>query len=208
MSVPKGSAEQAIREATIAKLRDWYPNARIVHELNVDGGDTRADLAAITPDTLILVELKSQADTLERLNEQVRRFARCAHQVIVCTHTRFDYNDVRRAAAESIPFWRYDGTNVDTSWYQPYEYRRHPWSLAMLELLWADELRALCGALQVSVGKREARRPMINEIIRLCRAPEIEEGVCRALRRRKFVTADEVATAKAAHSDTPANPLT
>lgn len=189
MSVPKGAAEQAIRRAAEAKLREWYPGARIIHELNVDTGDVRADLAAVTNDTLVLVELKSEADTLDRLPEQVRRFGRVAHQVIICASDKFGpyYNWPGR---DGWPCWTFDGQNIDVNYNRPYDGKRHPWSMLMLQLLWASELRQLCGRLSVSVGKREPRTPMINEIIRLCRAPEIEAGVCRALRERRFVAAD------------------
>ena len=189
MSVPKGSAEQAIRRAAEAKLREWYPSARIIHELNVDTGDVRADLAAVTDDTLVLVELKSEADTLDRLPEQVRRYGRVAHQVIVCAHEKFGpYYEWKMG--ERWPCWSFDGTSIDVNHTMLYEGRRNPWSMLMLQLLWAAELRLLCGQLNVSVGKREPRIPMINEIIRLCRAPEIEAGVCRMLRERKFAAAD------------------
>ncbi|MFC5346248.1 hypothetical protein ACETK8_15690 [Brevundimonas staleyi] len=64
-------AEARIRDKAEIFLRRHWPDARIVHEFEVGGA--RLDLAAITEDRLILVEIKSEKDTLSRLDNQVRR---------------------------------------------------------------------------------------------------------------------------------------
>ena len=66
-------AEKRLRDKAEGLLREIYPDARIVHEFQVGGA--RLDIAAITPDRIILVEIKSELDTLDRLPSQLR-FAR------------------------------------------------------------------------------------------------------------------------------------
>jgi hypothetical protein len=84
------SAEREIREAVIARFRELLPGARIVHELNVDGqGSNRVDLAAITSDRLILCEIKSEKDTIERIAEQVHAFGPCCHALVVAAHEKW-----------------------------------------------------------------------------------------------------------------------
>lgn len=63
-------AEKRIREKAERLLRQHWPGARIVHEFDLCG--VRLDLAAITEDRLILLEIKSELDTLSRLERQVR----------------------------------------------------------------------------------------------------------------------------------------
>lgn len=63
-------AEKRIREKAERLLRQHWPDARIVHEFDLCG--VRLDLAAITEDRLILLEIKSELDTLSRLERQVR----------------------------------------------------------------------------------------------------------------------------------------
>lgn len=69
------AAEARIREKAERLLRQHFPDARIVHEFDLGG--VRLDLAAITEDRLVLVEIKSENDTLSRLENQVR----CASQI-------------------------------------------------------------------------------------------------------------------------------
>lgn len=67
----------------------------------------------------------------------------------------------------------------------------------MLNLLWRAELEHVCFSMRVSVGKRPTRFAMIDELMRLCRAPELEIAVLAQLRDRQFAT-DDVAIAREA----------
>lgn len=81
--------EQAIRIDVVARLRELLPDPRIVHELNVAGqGTNRIDVAAITTDVIVGVEIKSQKDTLKRLDAQWAAFSKCCHLVIVAAHEK------------------------------------------------------------------------------------------------------------------------
>lgn len=64
-------AEERIRAKVEASLRREFPDARIVHELNVQQGVKRLDLAAVRRDGLTLVEIKSERDTLSRMQSQI-----------------------------------------------------------------------------------------------------------------------------------------
>lgn len=63
-------AEERIRAKAEALLREVHPDARIVHEFDLFG--VRMDLAAFTEETMILVEVKSERDTLDRLPRQIK----------------------------------------------------------------------------------------------------------------------------------------
>lgn len=85
----RSAEEEAIRIDVVARLRELLPGARIVHELNVAGqGTNRIDVAAITPDIIVGVEIKSKKDTLERLEKQWAAFSKCCHLVIVAAHEK------------------------------------------------------------------------------------------------------------------------
>ncbi len=76
------AAEARIRVKAEALLRDAFPGARIVHEFDLGG--VRLDLAAITEDRLALLEIKSELDTLKRLDKQVRWAIRIGGPALVC----------------------------------------------------------------------------------------------------------------------------
>jgi len=63
-------AEERIRAKVEASLRREFPDARIVHEVNTSWGGVRMDLAAVRPNALTLVEIKSERDVLKRLPGQ------------------------------------------------------------------------------------------------------------------------------------------
>lgn len=65
-------AEERLREKVVSALRERKPDARIIHELVLQQGGTRIDVAAVWPSGLILVEIKSERDTLSRLQHQLR----------------------------------------------------------------------------------------------------------------------------------------
>lgn len=85
-------AEVRIRDKTEALLRECFPDARIVHEFPLGG--VRMDIAAVTPDSLILAEIKSERDTLDRLANQVRAATCLGGEVWVCYHERWQ-EDIR-----------------------------------------------------------------------------------------------------------------
>jgi hypothetical protein len=76
-------AEERIRAKVEAEFRRRWPDARIVHELVLNQGGVRIDLAAITEDALIVAEIKSERDVLKRLAGQVKASLRVAQGVWV-----------------------------------------------------------------------------------------------------------------------------
>lgn len=80
------AAEEAIRADMVSRLHKGWPGCRVVHELNVSGGSRRLDLAAVTADRIVGVEIKSEKDTLKRLADQVRTFRRYVDLVLVVVH--------------------------------------------------------------------------------------------------------------------------
>lgn len=76
-------AEERIRVKAVAALRRLYPDARIIHELVLEQGGIRLDVAAVTPDQLIVVEIKSERDVLKRLTDQINRSREVAQGVWV-----------------------------------------------------------------------------------------------------------------------------
>jgi hypothetical protein len=80
-------AEARIRDKAEGLLREIFPDARIVHEFELGG--VRLDLAAITNERLILLEIKSELDTLARLERQVRWAINIGGPVLVCFAARW-----------------------------------------------------------------------------------------------------------------------
>ncbi|SDP39832.1 hypothetical protein SAMN04488061_2851 [Filomicrobium insigne] len=205
MSLPTGTAEQEIRTAAEQLARRYWPSARIVHELNVENGISRADIAVITADRLILMELKSERDTLDRLPNQIEQFTKVAHHVIVVAHRKWCDSAGWQTNNEGQPFlpqapifrpsagatvWEYSEGKCKGN--APHAGCSWPWTARMLNLLWNSELQRVCYVLRVATTKRPTRGAMIDDLMRLCRAPELEQAVLAQLRTRQFATDDAI----------------
>lgn len=93
-------AEEALRAKVEAMMRQRWPGGRIVHELQCGQMERRLDLACITPDRLVLAEIKSERDTLKRAVAQITKAAAVADEVWLCVAARHE-----AAAAELRPHW-------------------------------------------------------------------------------------------------------
>ncbi len=89
MKHSRSSAEWEIREAVVARFRELWPSARIIHELKVDHGNSRADVVAVESDRIWICEIKSERDTLSRLPTQIRDFYPVSHGLIVAAHEKW-----------------------------------------------------------------------------------------------------------------------
>jgi hypothetical protein len=198
--------ERVMRDGVVPVLREIYPGARIIHELNIDHGHCRADLAAIGETYIALVELKSAKDKLDRLPRQLEVFERASHHVIAVLDEKWfgpRYEDrlkplLYRPGSE---FWRWPRPGPDAPQWGPGSRGRwgaprktgkgvEPHARRLLELLWRDELYDECVRHRISVGPRSSRWPMMTDMAWLMTGQEIAKAVCRQLRGRAMAEGD------------------
>jgi len=207
--VPASVAEREIRAAAVDALREHFcGRARIIHELTVGG--CRADLAAVTTNTIILVELRSERDTLDRLPMQAKHFSRAAHHTILVAHRKwFDtapYADgsPRLASPDGEAWERFDvvwaypqptpgefGNDIHR-WRMPTERypEMQPHAYHLLSLLWREELLAECRRHRITTGARDNVEAIKTKMAWAMTGREIAEAVCRQIRARPFPDAD------------------
>jgi hypothetical protein len=196
-------AESQIRDATANRIRDLLPYARIIHELNVEHGTVRADVAAVTEDRLYLFEIKSSRDNLHRLPTQLRHFHPVCHGLVVVTDEKWcgaataagypncDARAIIRHHGGNIPLWQWPEPErvYGRDWTLPAT-TTVPWHHRMLHLLWTDELRVLARDHSLPVNARFTGRQLCRDIAAAVPGSAIETAVCRALRARAFKWAD------------------
>lgn len=76
-------AEERIRAKAESWLRDICPEGRIIHELVMEQWGSRIDLAAVAPNRIIAVEIKSERDVLTRLAHQIEAAAKVVDHLFV-----------------------------------------------------------------------------------------------------------------------------
>ena len=194
-------SERDIRNAVVTRARELWPDGRIIHELNVEHGQVRADLAIVSPDHLLLVEIKSERDTLSRLSNQLRHFHPVCHGIIVAAHERWcrgskypnsDIDPILRHAQSNALLWQFPEPEEKCgirAWRAPHTVDR-PWSHRMLRLLWTEELQRL-GEAHGLKAKRAAGYKLADELALRLPGQVVEQAVCAALRARPFAEADD-----------------
>jgi hypothetical protein len=203
MTTNRSSEELAMRAAVAEWGRARWPDARVIHELVT--GQCRIDMAFVRPADLIGVEIKSSRDVLDRLDKQMAEFHRTipvlwlAYAPKWSDHVRSHYSaaTANRLQVDVSPE---TGPKVGDAWEIHHKGVRN-WRVysGMLELLWADETRAVATRKRVSHAKRAPQYTLMPELARLLTGQEIIEEVCRELRgRAAFAAGSDAPVAVAA----------
>ncbi|WEK50365.1 MAG: hypothetical protein P0Y66_22430 [Candidatus Kaistia colombiensis] len=210
------SSEQEIRDALVDFLHRELPKARVIHELATGG--CRADVAAVEPERLMLFEIKSAKDTLDRLSAQMKEFQAVGHHAFVVPHEKwFDRTPYDNGAARFVwprDEYRYDvwayPEDAGSSSVTPYMYRwrlpkptlSQPHSRNLLFLLWKDELLAECAEHQIKVNSRTRNPDLVDLLAYRLTGQQIARAVCRQLRGRPILEADPpILTPEPNHDD-------
>lgn len=204
------AAEREMRDDVAAYLRAAIPGARIVHEL-VMGHVNRADLAAISRDRLVTVELKSSRDVLKRAEKQMKTFDRLSHAAVLVLDQKFfdrtPYADGRARCVAPDGWERYEvgcevwhyprppedaeiGAGQFYRWHMPKPTLHQPRAFNFLGLMWRAELVAEAERHGIAATKKMDMNTIQAEMAWRMTGREIAEAVCRQLRMRAFPEAD------------------
>lgn len=164
----------ALREGVLAAHHD-DPNTVVVEELGILRGAVRVDVAVVNG-RLHGYEIKSEADTLERLPRQARLYSQVFDYVTLVVPK----SQVERAVA-IVPCWweilvpepeadrlRIHFRPARAGKHNPYVNPR-----ALAELLWRDEVLELLAAKGADVGFRSKPRHVLWD--RLCEVYTLQE---------------------------------
>jgi hypothetical protein len=152
-------------------------------------------LAAIFPDHIVLIEIKSERDKLDRLEKQFEEMLKRGHDVkIVCHEKWFDADDglhcqswMRWSHKEHL--WKYPAVS-------PWQFSRYAQPLTpspyfLLDMLWAEELRDCYKLTGLTASSQKmAMGGMQRDLVEKLNGNQIRASVCACLRARRFAEAD------------------
>jgi hypothetical protein len=206
----RSDEEIVMREIVAAKLRAFWPEARIIHELPLRYSERRIDMAAVTPDEIVSVEIKSSRDVVDRLEAQLRGFAPISTALICALAPKWNealpmirvaskkagvtaFREPRTEAREiisridaRIETWTVDAAagSVEGATYRPFRVAT-PWPARMLGILHVVELVEIAGRHGVWSGRKAIpHHDIVTRCAELMTGREVTRAVCRALRRR------------------------
>lgn len=198
-------AEERIRAKAEAAMRRRWPGARIIHELQLEQGGIRIDLAAVTEETINLVEIKSERDVLKRLTAQIGRAVEVADEVWIVAaekHRRpihelrckYDDGGAHRALGRArVLIERLDLDGELHSDAEAWGSDHGPDPRARFDLLWRGEQASALGrhfgGASVPSGKMTRAR-MTALAVEHMTGRELRRAVCAQLRDRTFPRAD------------------
>lgn len=195
--------EIAIRALVEQWSRHRWPSARLVHELVVGRGDNRADMAAVSANHLVAIEIKGPYDGTGRLFDQVCMFRLAAPELwVVCAACHAGDAELIRWLIPSVGVVIVGEPGCTKVTAQSSFSVRHeavpiaPHPKSMLSLLWVDELRREAEQFRLVQGRGKLSHARLVELMLRLDPPEQIEAVCRQLRgRNAFWRADPVASA-------------
>lgn len=207
MPAYRSDAEAEIREPVAARLREIIPGCRIIHEINATGFGNRIDVLAVGEDRIAAVEIKSAKDKLDRLPAQIEAMRGVTTNVFAALHEKF-IDDLcgsamPPAAARHATVWVYPRTErkghvdcgVDWNGFDRWKKPVRNLPATAINILWREELHAICDCLGVRGISRLDMRQAIDEIRWRMTGEQITKAICRALRMRECVEADPPAVA-------------
>ena len=183
-------------------MKDEDIRARLQADFDRDGtpwvdevkvGDRRADMVAIVRGVLTSIEIKSDKDTLKRLEEQFRLFDRCFRQVLVVTEPRH-VEGVKTVVGPHCGIWVCE--EVDGGFYlrtrsrafgtRTPRPRQRPHPARIAHLLRKAELKAVLrlpedapltrGELSARAGRELAIEDLERAVLEMLRVRKIEAG--------------------------------
>jgi hypothetical protein len=178
-------AEERIRVKCEAALRQHFPDARIIHELVVRQGSCRLDLAAVTPNRIVLVEVKSERDVLTRLPQQAKEAREVADLFRVAVAQKH-IDKAREVMGWSGVVDEDDFTREVGTFWSTRQLMTTPINApARLQMLWANELQIVA-----ECSRKTNRTDCIFKASEYFTGSELRRRVCAALRARYYPRAD------------------
>lgn len=196
----RSTAELALRDAVERWGRSRWPDARVVHELVMDRGTVRADMAFVSPDHLVAIEIKSEYDDTSRLIHQAGMYRLAAPEVWIVAPARHAADvDLVGYLIPSLGLAKTDKDRVTGGEYvlgpPPTQFEieaaREPTPFApvprcALSLLWVAELADEARRARLLAGGRPPTHAnLVALLIDKLSSAEITTAVCRQLRARQ-----------------------
>jgi|GEM_PF-2641687 len=178
-------------------LKQEYPDATIVTEMSVaDWGNARIDVAAITDDEMIGIEIKGEGDSPTRLELQGLRYGQVARKMwLLCTPEGtlaercakkkpqgWGKLQVVDGVVETSERWASDDRSYVQHWKARDSQQFNPW--AMCGTLWRDELYDLAVRKNLQPHRTARVTDLTETIIDHLPVPELHDAMIFQLRRR------------------------
>lgn len=182
--------DKDIREPLFEFLEQEYGVIRVIEEVVM--GKARADALMVTDDSVTGIEIKSDADTYERLKGQVRYYSRWFDRNYIVAGSRHAHH-----VSSHVPAWwgiiivEDEGGKADF-----YELRKplpnpKPVIAAKLTLLWRPELAAIQAKYGLPAYKQKSKQFVQQKLLEKIDEQDLHREISAALFERDYSLIEE-----------------
>lgn len=176
-------------ELHLKHLRCYHNNSQalVIDELGLNHGKVRADVVVVA-DTLIGYEIKSDADSLKRLSDQVDAYSLVFDEcIIVVSGKHLDF------VASTIPTWwgiflavESENGQCEIQQYREATTNHQAQNAYTVRLLWANEVRAELSQIGVSPSNLHGpRKDLYDQLLELVKEDRLRSIIRQRLRSRQ-----------------------
>ncbi len=177
--------DEDIRDPLCDYLEDQYGKIRIFEEKNI--GRARADMLMLTDDSLIGIEIKSDADTYERLKRQVRFYNKyCDRNYIAIGKSHAKH------VAKHVPdFWgilvfSVDDNGIRVTEQRPPQANPKIKQAFQLTLLWRPELQRILERNNLPRYKQKSKKFVQQKLMEKLPWDTLKAQMCEELFERDY----------------------
>lgn len=182
--------DRDIREPLFDYLEERFGKTRIFEEKRI--GSSRADILMLTENQITGLEIKSDADTYERLKRQVRDYDKyCDINYIVIGRTH-----ERHVEKYIPPYWgilvvTVDGTKVLIEEKRKADLNRKMNQMRQVTLLWRPELQHLLEINLLPRYKQKSKKFVQQKLLEKLEWEKLKPQMCGELFERDYTLWDE-----------------
>ena len=182
--------DRDIRDPLFEYLEERFGKTRIFEEKRI--GRARADILMLTPDSIVGLEIKSDADTYERLKRQVRYYNQyCDRNYVVVGKSH------ERHVEEHVPdFWGIlvvyaDGGGVAIEERRAAGENSKMKREAQITLMWRPELQRLLKQNQLPGYQQKSKRFVQQKLLEKLEWGQLKPQLCEELFQRDYTLWNE-----------------
>ncbi|MDO4345652.1 MAG: sce7726 family protein [Eubacteriales bacterium] len=177
--------DRDIREPLFDFLEETYGKVRILEEKRM--GSSRADIVMITPEAVVGLEIKSDADTYARLQSQIQDYEKYYDRNYAVVGTRHALH-IRERVPEHWGIITVEPEEGKTDFYVLREAKNNPnvdWK-KKLSILWRPELVHIQELNAMPAYKRNSKELVIDKILAKVPRELLGPQICEELFERDY----------------------
>lgn len=182
--------DRDIREPLFDYLEERFGKTRMFEEKRI--GRSRADIMMLTDDRIIGIEIKSDADTYERLKRQVRDYNKfCDRNYVAVGKSHEKHVDEHVPKEWGILIIAVDGSDILVTEKRPALENPKVKRERQLTILWRPELQRILAKNYLPKYKQKSKKFVQQKLFEKVEWEQLKKQICEEMFERDYTLWDE-----------------